>query len=77
MDVEGVLAEDDAVVVRARMRGTHSGEFLGVPATGRQIDVEAIDWVVVRDGKAVEHWGVTDVGALMMQIGAMEGAPAA
>jgi steroid delta-isomerase-like uncharacterized protein len=75
-DVEAVAAEGDDVAVRSRMRGTHTGEFMGIPPTNKEIDVEVIDWVVIRDGKAREHWGVTDVASLMVQLGAMEGAPA-
>jgi steroid delta-isomerase-like uncharacterized protein len=77
VDVEDVIADGDNVVIRSRMRGTHSGDFMGIPGSGRAVDVETLDWVKVRDGKAVEHWGITDVAGLMMQIGAMEGAPAA
>lgn len=76
MDVEAVLAEGDEVVVRSRMRGKHTGEFAGIPATNRDVDIEVIDWVRIVDGKAVEHWGVSDVASLMVQLGAMEGAPA-
>jgi steroid delta-isomerase-like uncharacterized protein len=75
-DVEGVISEGEAVAVRSRMRGTHTGEFMGIPATNKPVDIEVIDWVVIRDGKAVEHWGVTDVASMMVQLGAMEGAPA-
>ena len=76
MDVEDLVAEGDQVAVRSRMRGTHRGEFMGIPPTGRSVDVEVIDWVRIRDGQAVEHWGVTDAAALMEQLGAVEGAPA-
>ena len=76
-EVESMLADGDDVAVRSRMKGTHTGAFMGIPATNKAVDVEAIDWVRVKDGKATEHWGVTDVASLMAQIGAMEGAPAA
>ena len=75
VELEDVLGEGDDVAVRSRMTGTHSGEFMGIPASGRSIDIEAIDWVTVRDGKATDHWGVTDVASLMTQIGAIESAP--
>jgi predicted ester cyclase len=53
------------------------GEFLGIPPTGKRIEVEAIDIVRMRDGQAVEHWGVTDTIAMMQQLGAIpEQAPA-
>ncbi len=78
MDAEDVLASGDKVVARVRVTGTHEGEFMGMPATGRSIDVQAID--IVRfgdDGLAHEHWGVFDVMAMMQQLGAVpEGGPA-
>lgn len=70
-EVEDVLASGDTAVARVRMRGTHQGTFMDIPATGRSIDVAVFDWVRYRDGQAVEHWGVTDTGALMEQLGAI------
>jgi len=70
MTPEDVLASDDKVVVRVRATGTHEGEFMGVPATGKTIDVQAID--IVRfgdDGLAHEHWGVFDAMTMMQQLG--------
>ena len=76
MDAEDVLASGDKVVARVRVTGTHQGEFMGMPATGKDIDVQAID--IIRfgnDGLAHEHWGVFDVMAMMQQLGAIPGAP--
>ena len=76
--VEDVFAAGDKGVARIRFTGTHQGEFIGIPATGRKVDVPGID--IVRfgdDGKAVEHWGVTDTMTMMQQLGVVpEGAPA-
>jgi len=76
-DVEDVLASGDKVVARVRVSGTHEGEFMGMPATGKGVDVQAID--IVRfgdDGLAHEHWGVFDAMAMMQQLGVVpEGAP--
>ena len=78
MDAEDVVASGDKVVGRVRCTGTHKGEFMGMPATGKDIDVQAID--IVRfgdDGLAHEHWGVTDVMTMMQQLGVVPaGAPA-
>lgn len=70
--IEDEAVEGDRVWSRTRMRGTHKGEFLGIPPTGRKVDVETIDIVRVRDGKAVEHWGVTDMAGVMMQLGVLQ-----
>lgn len=78
LDAEDVLASGDKVVARVRATGTHQGEFMGLPATGKHVDVQLID--IVRfgdDGLAREHWGVFDALAMMQQLGAVpEGAPA-
>ena len=78
MDVEDLIASGDKVVARVKVTGTHQGEFMGIPATGKSIDMQTID--IVRfgdDGLAREHWGVTDTMAMMQQLGVVpEGAPA-
>ncbi len=77
MEAEDVLVSGDKVVARARATGTHQGEFMGMPATGRRVDVQLID--IIRfgdDGLALEHWGVLDALGMMQQLGAIP-APAA
>jgi steroid delta-isomerase-like uncharacterized protein len=78
MEAQDVLVSGDKVVARVRGTGTHQGEFMGMPATGKSIDVQLID--IIRfgdDGLAREHWGVFDALALMQQLGAVPGpAPA-
>jgi len=76
MHVEDVLPSGDKVVARMRATGTHEGDFMGMPATGKSIDVAFID--IIRfgdDGLAREHWGVFDAMTMMQQLGAIpEGA---
>ena len=78
MHVEDVLPSGDKVVARMRATGTHEGEFMGMPATGKSIDVPFVD--IIRfgdDGLAREHWGVFDAMRMMQQLGAIpDGAPA-
>ena len=72
MDPEDVLVSGDKVVARVRATGTHEGEFMGMPATGRSVDIALID--IIRfgdDGLAHEHWGVVDTMAMMQQLGAV------
>jgi steroid delta-isomerase-like uncharacterized protein len=52
---DSIIAEGDKVVVRSTMRGTHTGEFQGVAATGKQVIVPGIEIVRVKDGKWIEH----------------------
>jgi steroid delta-isomerase-like uncharacterized protein len=78
MDPEDLLVSGDKVVARVRATGTHQGEFMGIPATGKHIDVQLVD--IVRfgdDGRAREHWGVFDAMTMMQQLGVVpEGVPA-
>lgn len=70
MTVEDVVDGGDKVVARVRFTGTHEGEFMGMPATGRSVDVPVID--IMRfgdDGLVHEHWGVLDQMAMMQQLG--------
>jgi steroid delta-isomerase-like uncharacterized protein len=71
-DPQDMLSSGDKVVTRARATGTHEGEFMGMPPTGRRVDVQLID--IIRfgdDGLAHEHWGVFDALAMMQQLGAV------
>jgi len=78
MEAEDILVSGDKVVARVRGTGTHEGEFMGMPATGKSVDVQLID--IIRfgdDGLAHEHWGVFDALKMMQQLGAIpEGPPA-
>ena len=70
---EDLFAEGDRVVVRATLRGTHLGDFLGIPPTGNAITVSNIHIVRIADGKIVEHWGHGDDMGMMRQLGALPG----
>ena len=68
-EIVAMVADGDEVWIQNISRGTHKGEWMGIPATGKSIEVQAIDRVRVRDGRMVEHWGVTDVMTMMQQLG--------
>jgi steroid delta-isomerase-like uncharacterized protein len=75
---EDVIASGDKAVARVRVTGTHTGAFMGMPPTGRRIEVQLID--IIRfgdDGRAREHWGVVDQFAMMQQLGAIPAGPPA
>jgi steroid delta-isomerase-like uncharacterized protein len=67
--IEDMIAEDDKVAVRWTNQGTHVGEFLGAPATGRAFTIPGIDIYRVEDGKLAEHWHVVDVYSQLVQLG--------
>jgi steroid delta-isomerase-like uncharacterized protein len=78
MEPQDVLVSDDKVVIRSKLTGTHQGELMGIPATGRSIDVSVIDIIQFRDdGLAHEHWGVIDSMAMMQQLGVVPDGPPA
>jgi len=72
---EEVTATGDLVWTRLNATATHEGPFMGVPGTGRRIDITVIDVVRVVDGRLVEHWGVADRFSLAQQIGLVPGGP--
>ena len=67
--VEDMIAEGDKVVTRKTFHGTHEGEFMGIPPSGRTVTVSLIDVVRISDGLAVEHWSVGDNLGMMQQLG--------
>ena len=77
MDAREVLVDGDLACVRATMSGTHRGDFMGMPPSGKRFEVTGFDMVRIRDGQVTEHWGLMDVMKMMQQLGAMpEQAPA-
>jgi steroid delta-isomerase-like uncharacterized protein len=68
--VDDLIAEGDKVVVRATGSGTHRGEFMGIPPTGRRISVTWIAIYRVKDGKLAEHWQNIDELGMLKQLGA-------
>ncbi len=69
LTIEEMVAEGDKVAMRSSWSGTHRGEFMGIPATGKQVTVSQIDISRVADGRMVEHWGQFDALGLMQQLG--------
>ena len=78
MHAEEVLVSGDKTVTRARATGTHQGELMGMPPTGKSVDVKLIDIMQFNDaGMVREHWGLMDMFSMMQQLGAIpEGPPA-
>ena len=69
--IDDLVAEDDKVVARVTMTGTHTGDFWGFPATGNKVTFTGIYIARIENGKIVEHWGEEDGISLMQQIGSM------
>jgi steroid delta-isomerase-like uncharacterized protein len=69
--IEDVFAEDNYVIFRSTMSGTHRGVFRGIQPTGKTITIALIDIIRVERGKFVEHWGGPDLFDLLQQVGAV------
>jgi steroid delta-isomerase-like uncharacterized protein len=67
--IEDVIADEDKVWARSTARGTHRGEFMGLPPSGAEIAIDVIDICRFESGKIVEHWGVPDRLAQLLQLG--------
>jgi steroid delta-isomerase-like uncharacterized protein len=69
-EADDILPSGDKVVGRVTVTGTNTGDFMGMPATGKSVSIQIID--IIRfgdDGLAHEHWGIADVMAMMQQLG--------
>jgi predicted ester cyclase len=78
MDAEEVLASGDKTVARVTATGTQQGELMGIPPTGKRVDVQLIDIMRFDDaGLVCEHWGVVDTMSMMQQLGVVPAGPPA
>jgi steroid delta-isomerase-like uncharacterized protein len=68
--LEETISEGDSVAARFTMRGTHGGNFFGVPPTGRKIAVQAMNFYRWSNGQIVGERGQPDMLGLLQQIGA-------
>ena len=69
--VEDQVAEGDKVTTRYTLGGTHEGEFFGVPASGRRVEISGINIDRFEGGKLVEEWASYDLLGGMHQMGAI------
>jgi steroid delta-isomerase-like uncharacterized protein len=69
--IEDVIAEDDKVMLRTTERGTHTGEFLGIPPTGKSGQLNAFTLLRLKNGKIVERWYESNFLELMKQLNLM------
>ena len=66
--IELLVAEEDLVAAHQRWRGTHGGEFLGVAATGRQVEFTSTAILRIRDGLIAQAWDEMDAAAILRQL---------
>jgi steroid delta-isomerase-like uncharacterized protein len=68
VSIDELVAQGDRVAIATTTSGTHEGELMGVPPTGRRVAIAGIDLVRIDGGKIVEHRGLTDMVGLMRQL---------
>jgi steroid delta-isomerase-like uncharacterized protein len=71
MTVEDMIAEGDRVAVRMTSHGRHVGEFMKMPASGKEYTIPEIHVFRIGDGQVVEHWLVADMLGMLTQLGAL------
>lgn len=69
LDLADIVAEGDEVTYRWTGSGTHKGEFMGIPPTGKRVSAQGATTSRFGDGKLVETWDLWDVLGFMQQIG--------
>ncbi|MGH9190127.1 MAG: ester cyclase [Acidimicrobiales bacterium] len=71
LDLAAVVGEGDQVATRWNVTGTHASEFFGVPATGKQISAEGMNFYRLAEGRITEVWTQFDALGLLQQLGAL------
>jgi predicted ester cyclase len=69
LDIERIIAEEEAIALLYTERGWSRGPYLGRSATGRSYELPAVDWFVVEEGRIVRQWRVRDRASMARQLG--------
>jgi predicted ester cyclase len=71
MFIDQVAAEDNSVIIRARLKGCHEGEFNGIAPTYRSVEFPVVVGYEIENEKIINHWVIADQVMLMEQLGVM------
>jgi len=69
LTIESIMADGNKVMTQVKMRGTHKGDFEGIPPTGKTLTLTAFTVFRLVDGKIIEEWEVLDELGMMQQLG--------
>ena len=69
LTIDDMIAEGDQVVTKKTFIGTNTGEFAGMPATGKHVTLQYVDIMRVQDGRIIEHWLSMDQLSWLQQLG--------
>jgi len=64
-----IIANGNNISYLYEVKDTHTGEFMQIPATGKQVNIRGMTMLTMEDGKCMEAWGVMDQMTLMQQLG--------
>ncbi|WP_428740476.1 ester cyclase [Tenacibaculum sp.] len=68
IDIHEQIAEKDIVATRKTIHATHTGKIMGHQATNKQVTFNVMDFVRLRDGKYIEHWGQNNIMQVIEQL---------
>lgn len=68
--VDDAISDADTIAARCTVFGTHLGEWMGVPPTGRKVEITGMTFGTVKDGQLVEGWNNFDFASLYQQVSA-------
>lgn len=71
-ELKNIIANEDFIWVYGSYSGTHSNEWLGIPASHAEYQFDAVDIFRVENGKLAEHWDVMDLYSLFKQLGTIQ-----
>jgi steroid delta-isomerase-like uncharacterized protein len=69
VSIDDLLTNGDRFASRTTVTGTHTGDLMGMPATGKRISVEAVDIGRIENGQAKERWGGLNMYSMLTQLG--------
>ena len=69
VSIDDLVTDGDRFASRTTVTGTHTGDLMGLPATGKHISVEAVDIGRIENGQAKERWGGLNMYSLLTQLG--------
>ena len=75
VSIDDLMIDGDRFASRTTVTGTHTGDLMGMPATGRHISVEAVDIGRVENGQAKERWGGLNMYSMLTQLGVIPAPP--
>jgi steroid delta-isomerase-like uncharacterized protein len=71
LELQDLVEDGDRIATRFVLSGTHSGPFMGVPASGRDVVLPGMTILKFADGQVIERWSSADMLGLLVQVGAV------